>query len=347
MILNLMLRNPYKNAIIITIFIFFITLLISIYFITEVSYYEDYGYHFSVNKCEKENCLYLNLPLIFEIKTSISFLFLNVILNIVFSLFIGTSLYSFLKNKQEKINIHEALKEKNILCYYQPIIDLKSFKIVGCEVLMRLEYQNKIYQPNEVIPLIMKNKLSWKLTEGIIRKSIRELNAINIEKEFKIAYNITATDVNNDKIKSLVNKSYPNKKFKFNLEITEHEALSESNTIIELQKLQKEGFLISVDDFGKGYSNFASLREINPDVLKIDKSFIFALNKETAKESFVSTIAEISKKINAKIVAEGVEDIKVIGKLKEMDIDYVQGYYYSKPISIKDFEYYLKAYDVI
>ena len=142
-------------------------------------------------------------------------------------------------------------------------------------------------------------------------------------------------------IKKIEEKSIiPNKVI---LEITEYILIDNSNKVYSsLKKLHDFGIKISLDDFGTGYSSLSYLRKYPIDYLKIDKSFVDETYSKNGK-IFIETIVKMGQMLNMKIVAEGVENSNQVEYLKSISCDLYQGYYFSKPLSAKDFEDFYKV----
>jgi sensor c-di-GMP phosphodiesterase-like protein len=122
------------------------------------------------------------------------------------------------------------------------------------------------------------------------------------------------------------------------LEVIEDQYLEKEEASIAIKKLKTMGFRIAIDDFGTGYSNFSSLKNLDIDYLKIDKSFIFEMEEATVKSSLIPHIIDISNSLKLSCVAEGIENSLQLKLLKEWGIKYGQGYYFSKPIGIEEFQ---------
>lgn len=123
------------------------------------------------------------------------------------------------------------------------------------------------------------------------------------------------------------------------LEITETTAISDIEyTIDVLNKLKELGVFVIMDDFGTGYSSLSYLKEMNIDEIKIDRAFIWDIEKNEKNRAISRTIALLAKQFNILVTAEGVETKEQLDILEEIDCDIAQGYYFSKPIPAKEFE---------
>ena len=124
-----------------------------------------------------------------------------------------------------------------------------------------------------------------------------------------------------------------------NLEITETAIMSDiPNLRKDLEKLQKLGFTVEIDDFGSGYSSLNALKDIDVDVLKIDMGFLRETENKTKSKIILNSVVQMAKEMGMPVITEGVETIEQVNMLAKMGCDTFQGYYFSKPISVVEFE---------
>jgi sensor c-di-GMP phosphodiesterase-like protein len=115
-----------------------------------------------------------------------------------------------------------------------------------------------------------------------------------------------------------------------------------SSTVVKEASLLRDlGYHVSIDDFGTGYSNLKLLGEVQPDVLKIDKSFVFDMEDNSLRSNLIPQMVSFARAVGAMVVAEGVENEKQERQLKDLGIEFAQGYFYSRPVPIEDFLKYL------
>ena len=127
------------------------------------------------------------------------------------------------------------------------------------------------------------------------------------------------------------------------LEITET-ATTEESVLSIIKEIKKEGFVISIDDFGTGYSSLSMLHDMPIDTIKIDKTFIRQIDFKNNKKNIVQYIIFMAKQLEMKTIAEGVETKEEIEYLESLGCDFIQGYYYSKPLNKKNFEDFMNKY---
>lgn len=233
--------------------------------------------------------------------------------------------------------IKDLIEEKRFICHYQPIIDLSSNKIAYFEALVRLvdDRGNLIY-PHEFLSVIQNTFLYSKLTKEIIEYNVEILK---MYPSITVSINLTPSDLFNKSTISLLKDIAKNKDIsrRIYLEIVETENIVSYKKMEETIKLLKRlNYTIGIDDFGSGYSNFIYLIKMNIDFLKIDSTLIKNLDKDETSFIVVSTIKNFCKETGIKTVAEFAENRTIYEKIKQLGIDYVQGYYLGKPAPIDD-----------
>jgi EAL domain-containing protein (putative c-di-GMP-specific phosphodiesterase class I) len=218
--------------------------------------------------------------------------------------------------------------------------------VVGCEVLMRINDGHQVIFPDEIIPAVMTRGLMQKLDREVSKKAMHELlEKIPNDKPFRLAFNFFPESVNAKQLdahfkKCLGMRDYP--AVTLDLEITEY-SMSDS-LVDEVKHLRKLHYHISIDDFGTGYSNLKLLSEVKPDVVKIDKSFVFDMEDASLRSSLIPEMVTLARGIGAKVVAEGIENEQQARLLRELSVDYGQGYYFAKPMPLEEFLIHLASH---
>lgn len=243
-----------------------------------------------------------------------------------------------------KKDILYAINNNEFLIYLQPKFDTITEKIVGAEALIRRRVKDKIIMPNEFVPIYEKTgditKLDMYVLEEVckLQNKWKKLNFPLIP----ISLNESRYHLKNknhlEELKKIINK-YKADSNLIELEMTENTVVEDINVAKKAaEDVKKLGFVVSMDDFGTGYSAFNILKDIEIDILKIDKEFFRNLEKNKRAQIIIETIIEMCKKLNIKTVAEGIENKGQLEFLKKIGCDAVQGYYFSKPITIEEFE---------
>ncbi|MBN7798951.1 EAL domain-containing protein [Parahaliea mediterranea] len=210
---------------------------------------------------------------------------------------------------------------------YQPIVDLQSGHVVGCEVLSRFRDDYGPLPPDQFIPTLGKIGLSWQLTSRMIRSTLAELERESaLPAGFRVSFNVFPQDIVGDAIQMLGDiPEFRRSRFTIALEITEDEYLDDSRAQDHLHALKELGIHIAIDDFGTGYSNLHLLRQLPCDVLKIDRSFVMDMEEHRIKSSLIPHIVEIARQLQLSLVAEGVENAPQRQALLDMGVGYGQG----------------------
>ena len=246
-----------------------------------------------------------------------------------------------------------ALNERQFEVYYQPKYDVSTEKVAGAEALVRWKHpQRGFVSPGEFIPLFEKNGFITELDLYVWDTVCSNLHdsITNGNKFVPVSVNVSRIDIYNPNLTNVLLgliKKYQLKPQYLHLEITETAYTENSNQMIEvITKLKALGFIIEMDDFGSGYSSLNMLSELPLDILKLDMKFI---QNETAKNnsrSILSFVISLAKWMNLLVIAEGVETKEQLDLLRNMDCNYVQGYYYAKPMPHNDFEEHLSRNQV-
>jgi len=237
--------------------------------------------------------------------------------------------HNFMWNKK----IKTALDENRIDVYYQPIVNVNDSNDTKYECLVRyIEKDGTVVTPFEFLDVAKKTRLYHDLTQRVISISCKTFS--ELQGTFSINFSIEDF-YNTETVDYLISmvEQY-NLKGKVIVEILESEGIDNYNYTIEIiEKMKSNGIQIAIDDFGTGYSNFAYLISLDIDILKIDGSLIQGIYKDKTKQSILESIIFFSKELNIKTVAEFVSNEEIYNKVKELNIDYVQGYYLDKPLS--------------
>ncbi|WP_133013940.1 EAL domain-containing protein [Clostridium cuniculi] len=283
-------------------------------------------------------------------KKLIGRLILSIILIILFLIVIIKLIIPKIKKRKIKIKIKYRMNSDKYLLQYQPIYNPRNKDIVGFEGLLRLlDEDNKIIPPYKFIPEIEDNDMLFDISLWIIKKVIKDYDKIKNYKcvngkEFYISLNLSLNEIENEAfVKKAIQILYksnlePNK---ICLEIIERVKMNDLDKINKnIDLLKGAGFKIAIDDFGVEYSNLDVLQKLDIDIIKIDKNFVDGIGKDIIRNEIVLFISKIARNTNKYVVLEGVEEVEQESAIKKIENDllYVQGYYYNKPMYIKDIE---------
>lgn len=250
--------------------------------------------------------------------------------------------------RREKIEncFEDALDNNEFVVYYQPKFATTDEKMVGAEALVRWRKNDAFrFFPGEFIPVYEKNGMITKLDECVFRQVCAfQADRIKSGKDlFPISVNLSrisiCADGTDEKYTRIASEYGVPLKY-VPLELTESATINGELSARVAKRLAEIGFALHVDDFGTGYSSLASLNEIAFSTLKIDKSLIDCVNDEKGRK-LVALTAKFAKCLNnMEIVAEGVETREQLEIIREMDVDIIQGFYYSGPIPPEKFKTY-------
>lgn len=233
--------------------------------------------------------------------------------------------------------------------YYQPWVDAHGTKILGCEALLRWRGEHiKDAGPQEFIPLLEEDISIIEVGRWVMKAAMKQQKEWQMKYgDFKVSFNVSYQqflEVNyvDELIKTA--KEYGVKPENMVLELTEScNVVTPANLEAVFKKIREHHFHIALDDFGTGYASLSMLKNLPVDEIKIDHSFVRELTKEGHEVDFavIESIMLLCDRLNCKVVVEGVETKEVDTIIRDMNATYLQGYYYSKPISKEDFEHML------
>jgi len=237
-----------------------------------------------------------------------------------------------------------ALNNKQFIFYLQSQVDSKTKKCLGAEALVRWNFPERgVLPPYEYINVLEKSGLIHKLDKYIWEEVVKVLKDWK-ERGIKqyISINVSVKDFYYidlyKELTSLVEK-YEVSPSKLNIEITESVIAVNNHAYGEvIKKLQNYGFKIEMDDFGSGYSSLNLLKDVSMDVLKIDMGFLSKTENSDRAVLIINSITKMAKKLGMLIIAEGVETEEQTDILVKANVDLFQGYLYSKPIPVEEFE---------
>lgn len=239
-------------------------------------------------------------------------------------------------------DIHNAIKNDEFMMYYQPQLNVETNTIIGAEALIRWNHPQKGFiPPDKFIPIAEESGIIIKLEEWIFDKILSDVKLLTEEKSGfplkHIAINVSTVHFLEpnfvEKLMLLVNKHDVKPEW-FELEITESGIMRNINEAIQkIHELKNFGFTFSIDDFGTGYSSLSYLKELPVDVIKVDQSFVIDMNEND--EAVIEAVIAIGQKFNLEILAEGVENTKILNRLKNISCNTYQGYLAHRPMEMK------------
>ena len=238
--------------------------------------------------------------------------------------------------------------------YFQPKVNVRKQKVSGAEALVRWFLPEKgMVSPGEFIPLLEKNGKIIKLDRYVFEKTCMWIKnwCDQGNQAFPISVNLSRSHfVDENFLEDFVKISdeYQIEHSLIEFEITEAVLLDASqikNVREGLQMIHQYGFKCSIDDFGTGYSSLSLLQEFDIDTLKLDRSFFQDIHNSKSRD-VVACIVDIAKKLDMKTVVEGIETLQQVEYLQEMQCDTIQGFFFSRPLPVQDFEQWVCQFEI-
>jgi len=226
--------------------------------------------------------------------------------------------------------IKDAIANENITPVFQPIVNNLTNQWEKYESLVRLRDGEKLISPYFFLDIAKKTKHYKKITQIMIKKSFEMFQ----DKELEFSLNLTIEDLLDDDIKEYIFDMLETYQVgsRLVIEIVESESIENFEEVMHfINKVKSYGCKIAIDDFGTGYSNFEYLMKLKVDYIKIDGSMIKDIDTNKDAQVIVSIIVDFAKRMGIKVIAEFVENESILNKVKELGIEYSQGYHFSMP----------------
>lgn len=250
--------------------------------------------------------------------------------------------------------LQEGISKEQFKVYYQPVIDTKTGKIASAEALIRWIHPDKGFiSPALFIPALEENGHISELDFYVLKKVWQFINDRCENNKFVVPISVNLSwmdfydEIMMEKILKEMDRFRENSRehmARFEITETSYAAIRENRSGI-LESLRNKNAKILLDDFGSGFSSFGMLQDYDFDILKIDMSFIRKIGENPKTKSIVHSIIGMAHEIGIKTVAEGVETEEQVSFLRQSGCDYIQGYYYSKPLPEEEFVEFLEKAD--
>ena len=250
--------------------------------------------------------------------------------------------------------LQEGISKEQFKVYYQPVIDTKTGKIASAEALIRWIHPDKGFiSPALFIPALEENGHISELDFYVLKKVWQFINDRCENNKFVVPISVNLSwmdfydEIMMEKILKEMDRFRENGRehmARFEITETSYAAIKENRSGI-LESLRIKNAKILLDDFGSGFSSFGMLQDYDFDILKIDMSFIRKIGENPKTKSIVHSIIGMAHEIGIKTVAEGVETEEQVSFLRQSGCDYIQGYYYSKPLPEEEFVEFLEKAD--
>jgi diguanylate cyclase (GGDEF)-like protein len=236
-----------------------------------------------------------------------------------------------------EIDLSAALWDEQFFLLYQPIFDLPSRRVVGVEALIRWRHPIRgVVPPDDFIPLAEETGLIVPIGRWVIEEACRQAAAWRAEgRDLGISVNVSARQLGQDGFAADVRRALRESGIEpssLTLEVTETTIMREVSAACErLEEIQSLGVRIAIDDFGTGYASLSHLQQMPVDVLKVDRSFLAALNDGGQSRELLEAILGVAKALSLRVIAEGIETDGQMSAIQEMGCEMAQGFLMGRP----------------
>ena len=254
-------------------------------------------------------------------------------------------------NTARRLDIENSMRQAvasgidEFVVFYQPVVDVRTGECSSCEALVRWDSKALGFMgPGDFIPLAEYLGLITSIGDYVLEEACRQCRYWNEHgmPDFHINVNLSVVQLLQKDVVGTVERILKKTGVKprnIVLEITESFAINDMDRVLEIIRGIKElGPRIALDDFGTGYSSLNYIKQLPLDIIKVDKTFIDDIAEDEYAQAFIKLIVELSDTIDTSIIVEGVENENQLNILKELGVDYIQGFYYGKPVPAYEFE---------
>ncbi len=239
----------------------------------------------------------------------------------------------------------KAMKQGDMIVYYQPKVSLKDNSLCGCEALVRWVRDGLIVPPMDFIPALEREGTICDLDMYVFEKVCKDIRRWldHGMKPVRVSVNFSKLHFKDERfaehILDIIHRQGIPATY-IEIELTEASGFESFDNFVEFSKIMRDnGIEVSIDDFGTGYSSLNVLKKLDVDIIKLDKSFIDTIrNEDVQDEVFIRNIVNMINELGMRVVAEGVETDTQVEFLKKIDCAAVQGYYYDRPMPRDRFE---------
>ncbi len=243
--------------------------------------------------------------------------------------------------------LKQDLQQEGLHLVYQPQVELETGQVLGFEALLRWKTRKgDMISPDLFIPLAERSGLILTLGAWVLRQALQDLKSVRaLLPDLRVAVNVSAVQFNQADFENVVAQALQDSELDGNvldLEITESAGILGSDAVeAKLQELKKLGVIISIDDFGTGFSSLSYLEQLSADRLKIDRNFVAKLSSPSGRR-IAEAIVNLGRQLRLQVLAEGIEDLMQLDELKRLGCHQGQGYLIARPMPIEQLESWLK-----
>ncbi|MBY8972745.1 EAL domain-containing protein [Pseudomonas sp. P867] len=262
----------------------------------------------------------------------------------------GASIFGIVRISKRRLSpvaaLERAIKNREFVVHYQPIIELEYGRCVGAEALVRwIKPGHGVVPPDLFIPLAEESGLILSITDQVINQVMRDVgDSLVTHRSTHVAINLAASDVSSGRFINVLEKKreqtgvLPSQIW---LEATETGFMDLKPAKETMSKARALGYVTALDDFGTGYSSLQNLQQLPLDILKIDKCFVDGISQPKAALMLIDHMLEMADSLGMAVVAEGVETVDQLAYLRDHNVRYAQGWLFAKAMSAEAFISYL------
>jgi sensor c-di-GMP phosphodiesterase-like protein len=252
------------------------------------------------------------------------------------------SMWLLLRPRSLRSELTRAVRNREFIVHYQPIIELATGRCFGAEALVRWQRPDgRLVRPDLFIPLAEETGQIRAITDQVIATAVRDLgDVMGSDPSVHVSINICAKDFSSGRLGGVLEKALLNSRISAGqiwLEVTERSLVDVADARATLAGLRQRGHIIAIDDFGTGYSSLSYLNQLSAHMLKIDKSFVETLGTEAATSQVTAYIISMAQELDLGLVAEGVETEAQCDFLREKSVQFAQGWLFAPALPLEGF----------
>jgi len=248
-------------------------------------------------------------------------------------------------------SLRQAILNDDLYLLYQPKVALGTGKVIGLEALVRWKTPyGEVISPDVFIPMAEEQGVIDEVTDWVLRNAIRQIGQWKAEGlEMSVSVNVSASNLHNLKLPDQIAELCATAGVAtecITIELTETASMGDPAKMMDvLARFRIKNFSLSIDDFGTGYSSLTQLQRLPFSEIKIDKSFVMAMDKSKDCAIIAKTVVDMGHNLGLRVCAEGVESEAVLAMLRDFGCDFVQGFYFSAPVTADKVPAFVAAID--
>jgi len=265
--------------------------------------------------------------------------------------FLGSSLYH--RNQNMAVQLRRAIRKNKLRMVYQPIVEIKSGRIVEAEALVRWTDEDGFaISPEIFVGLAEERGFISELTRFVVRQALKDMaETLRQDPGFRLNINVTASDLADPEFLFMLKRTMEEAGIDASslaIEVTESSTASKQMARDTIHQLRALGHSVQIDDFGTGYSSLAYLKDLSVDAIKIDRSFTQTIGTESVTRALLPLILAMAEALNLQVIVEGIETVEQAEYFASMVRPILgQGWLYGRPVSSSEFKLMLKKGELV